>query len=286
MKYILKVLYVLGTIYLGFSVTVYLNDTYNLGILALLVMVGIFYGSSCLYSHLFRGGKSSSNARKTTQRAANTSNTKSAAAQSKKPKKTTGPGTRYTFSDFFHSMMLGVVVGSIVRLGFAALAGFAELGHDSETAGYFRILGNITMLICVVIVTILNIETAREDRLKEERNRATAERLRKDLPNLMADIERGFQFDSQPSMERYARACENLVYCCSYYAFEREPLCSIVEPYRKQCYAVTYPFVDWRNGKYEYIPGTDLGEEISKAMKERSKEINEERERKQRYNSY
>ena len=147
------------------------------------------------------------------------------------------------------------------------------------------------MFLCIVVVTKRQMKVARENRLRRHRDREFTENmtatLRKNLSESMATIERGFRFDSQESMERYGKACDYLVYCCSEYMFgNHREFSHIIKPYRDQCYSNAYPFVDWRNGSYQHIPGTDLAEEIAKAEKIVVQKQQEEFERRQHSNMY
>ena len=281
MRGFLKALYIMAAIFLGFYARLYIVIESQREFLSALVMIAVFYGSYLLYKKLFKSSGTPKQTAAAKSQPVAQSNPASATPKAA-PTKTTTTSGRYTFSDFFSALLAGIFVGLIPRLMIGILAGMASLSHDSANASLFRSIGNIALLICVVVVTPKRLKTVRAERLKRERHRtylANMEKhLRESLPQNMAIIRQGFQYDSQESLERYGHACDNLIYTCSYFLVNEQSLGRIVEPYRKECYARTFPVVGWRSGKWTYIPGTELAEEISKSTEQYSKERKERME--------
>ena len=288
MRGFLKALYIMAAIFLGFYARLYIVVETQREFLSGLVMIAVFYGSYLLYKKLFKSSSTPKQAAAAPDSAAKAqpavqSNPVSAPPKAA-PAKTATASSKYTFSDFFSALLMGVLIGLIPRLLIGILAGMASLSHDSANAALFRTVGNIALLICVVVVTPKRLKTVRAERLQQESRRAylaeTEKRLRETLPREMAIIRQGFRHDSPESLERYGRACDNLIHDCSWYCVNEKSLDHIVEPYRKECYSRTFPFVDWRNGKWTYIPGTELAEEIRKSTDQYAKEWQENMNRK------
>lgn len=187
-------------------------------------------------------------------------------------------------SDVLSGLLRGAFIGLVPRLGLGIFAGMANLSHDYGTADFFRTIGNIVWLACTIIVGIKQSKVVKAERLASEGRRKyladTEKRLKESLPREMAIIRQGFRYDSPESLERYGRACDNLVHMCSYYMVNEQSLDRIVAPYRKELESRTYAYVDWRGGRWTYVPGTEIAEEIHKSMMKLSQEKREQMERK------
>ena len=177
---------------------------------------------------------------------------------------------RLRFSDFIRaipSALPGLGIGFVLLFIFGLIA---SLTQAHPLTNLFSRIAVLCFLGCPIIsyVGALRQRPVQRQRQQEEQDRSA--QIDRVLTNAMAVLEAG-PGSSQESMARYAEACDDMIFFCSTYFYERR-YSSVVDKYRTRCYGASFPFVAWCGTGYQYVIGTDVGEEIHHRIRELGEE--------------
>ena len=179
------------------------------------------------------------------------------------------------------SFFSGLLAGFGLLLVFGLLASLTS-AHDITNV--FTTLGGLCLIICPIIGIINGRKERAKRRSVKSAEQSRAASIERSLKEALATMNLGCG-TTQETVKRYADACDTLVYFCAEYSFT--PLYEqLVKPYRQAVYERTWPVYRWRNAKYEYVPGIELAEVLQAETRKRGAEREEERKRRQSYNSY
>ena len=177
---------------------------------------------------------------------------------------------RLRFSDFIRAIphaLPGLGIGFVLLFIFGLIA---SLTQAHPITNVFSRIAVLCFLGCPIISYVGALRQRPVQRQRQQEEQDLSAQIDRVLANALAVLEAGTG-SSQESMARYAEACDNMIYFCSTYFYERR-YSSVVDKYRIRCYGAGFPFVAWCGTGYQYIVGTDVGEEIHNRIRELGEE--------------
>ena len=180
------------------------------------------------------------------------------------------PRNRLRFSDFIRAIpraLPGLGIGFVLLFIFGLIA---SLTQAHPITNLFSRIAVLCFLGCPIISYVGGLRQQPVHRQRQQEEQDLSAQIDRVLTNAMAVLEAG-PGSSQESMARYAEACDNMIFFCSTYFYERR-YSSVVDKYRIRCYGASFPFVAWRGTGYQYVIGTDVGEEIHHRIRELGEE--------------
>lgn len=177
---------------------------------------------------------------------------------------------RLRFSDFIRaipSALPGLGIGFVLLFIFGLIA---SLTQAHPITNVFSRIAVLCFLGCPIISYVGALRQRPVQRQRQQEEQDLSAQIDRVLTNAMAVLEAG-PGSSQESMARYAEACDDMIFFCSTYFYERR-YSSVVDKYRTRCYGASFPFVAWCGTGYQYVIGTDVGEEIHHRIRELGEE--------------
>ena len=177
---------------------------------------------------------------------------------------------RLRFSDFIRaipSALPGLGIGFVLLFIFGLIA---SLTQAHPITNVFSRIAVLCFLGCPIISYVGALRQRPVQRQRQQEELDLSAQIDRVLTNAMAVLEAG-PGSSQESMARYAEACDDMIFFCSTYFYERR-YSSVVDKYRTRCYGASFPFVAWCGTGYQYVIGTDVGEEIHHRIRELGEE--------------
>ena len=177
---------------------------------------------------------------------------------------------RLRFSDFIRaipSALPGLGIGFVLLFIFGLIA---SLTQAHPLTNLFSRIAVLCFLGCPIISYVGALRQRPVQRQRQQEEQDLSAQIDRVLTNAMAVLEAG-PGSSQESMARYAEACDDMIFFCSTYFYERR-YSSVVDKYRTRCYGASYPFVALCGTGYQYVIGTDVGEEIHHRIRELGEE--------------
>ena len=177
---------------------------------------------------------------------------------------------RLRFSDFIRaipSALPGLGIGFVLLFIFGLIA---SLPQAHPITNVFSRIAVLCFLGCPIISYVGALRQRPVQRQRQQEEQDLSAQIDRVLTNAMAVLEAG-PGSSQESMARYAEACDDMIFFCSTYFYERR-YSSVVDKYRTRCYGASFPFVAWCGTGYQYVIGTDVGEEIHHRIRELGEE--------------
>lgn len=177
---------------------------------------------------------------------------------------------RLRFSDFIRaipSALPGLGIGFVLLFIFGLIA---SLTQAHPITNLFSRIAVLCFLGCPIISYVGALRQRPVQRQRQQEEQDLSAQIDRVLTNAMAVLEAG-PGSSQESMARYAEACDDMIFFCSTYFYERR-YSSVVDKYRTRCYGASFPFVAWCGTGYQYVIGTDVGEEIHHRIRELGEE--------------
>ena len=180
------------------------------------------------------------------------------------------PRNRLRFSDFIRAIpraLPGLGIGFVLLFIFGLIA---SLTQAHPITNLFSRIAVLCFLGCPIISYVGALRQRPVQRQRQQEEQDLSAQIDRVLTNAMAVLEAG-PGSSQESMARYAEACDDMIFFCSTYFYERR-YSSVVDKYRTRCYGASFPFVAWCGTGYQYVIGTDVGEEIHHRIRELGEE--------------
>ena len=181
---------------------------------------------------------------------------------------------RLRFSDFIRAIpraLPGLGIGFVLLFIFGLIA---SLTQAHPITNLFSRIAVLCFLGCPIISFVGALRQQpvqrQHQRQRQQEEQDLSAQIERVLANALAVLEAGTG-SSAESMARYAEACDDMIFFCSAYFYERR-YSSVVDKYRLRCYSAGFPFVAWRGTGYQYIVGTDVGEEIHNRIRELGEE--------------
>lgn len=173
----------------------------------------------------------------------------------------------------FFNGLGGALRGGLLGFGgFFVLGLIASLTSAHPITNLFGTLGVLVLLGGIVLGFISGVKEGKAAARSRAERQAAAQRLEQNLSNAFNTLNTA-STSTPEGVERYGKACDFLLWAFSAYHSAPENS-AVISKYRHLCYARTYPFYRWTNGRYQYVPGTELAEEIQKEFRR----VTEERE--------
>jgi hypothetical protein len=171
-------------------------------------------------------------------------------------------GSGLRFSDFFAAIpraLPGLGIGFVLFLIFGLIASLTSAHPITNT---FIKIAVLCLFGCTLWGYITALKELPAERRRRAEQRAAAQRFERQLADAFNALNNA-NCSTEEGIKRYADACDFLIWACSAYHAIPE-YNNIVSKYRHLCYQRTYPVYKWINGAYQYVPGTELAEEVQK----------------------
>lgn len=189
------------------------------------------------------------------------------------PKPTANTPNGLIAKDFISALsgaLKGLLAGVVLFFVFGLIA---SLTMAHPITNVFTFLGGTSLLVCIIVAYVTSLKEQPKIRKEKARRKAAAQEFEQNILNAFDTLNTA-NTSTEEGAERYAKACDFLIYAFS--AFHNLPeFKAVATKHRHKCFDRTYYYYAWnsRTGKYEYVPGTELMEEILKEtdrlMKER-----------------
>lgn len=186
--------------------------------------------------------------------------------------KNTKADGKLIFQDFFTCIpgaLYGLLIGFVLFVVFGLVASLTSAHSITNTFGKIAIL---CLFGCTIVGYIKSLKQQPKIRKEKADRQAAAQQLERQILDAFHTLDT-VSPSTAAGAERYGKACDFLVYAFStYYSI---PECTeIAKKHRHKCYARTYPYYAWssRSFQYEYVPGTELAEELQKAFRRATEE--------------
>ena len=191
------------------------------------------------------------------------------------PKSTANTPSGLIAKDFISALsgaLKGLLAGVVLFLVFGLIA---SLTMAHPITNVFTFLGGASLLVCIIVAYVTSLKEQPKIRKEKARRKAAAQEFEQNILNAFDTLNTA-NTSTEEGAERYAKACDFLIYAFS--AFHNLPeFKAVATKYRHKCFDRTYYYYAWnsRTGKYEYVPGTELMEEILKEKDRLAKEREE-----------
>lgn len=181
-------------------------------------------------------------------------------------------GEGLIFQDFFTAIPgagYGLLIGFILFLVFGLIASLTSAHSITNTFGKIAVL---CLFGCTITGYIGSLRQQPKNRKEKAERKAAAQMLEQQILGALKALDT-VSPSTKEGAECYGKACDFLVYAFStYYTI---PECTeVANKHRHKCYERTHPYYEWnsRTFQYEYVPGTELAEEIQKAFRRATEE--------------
>ena len=183
-------------------------------------------------------------------------------------------GEGLIFQDFFTAIPgagYGLLIGFILFLVFGLIASLTSAHSITNTFGKIAVL---CLFGCTIVGYIKSLKKQPDIRKQKELMKRRIETLNNALVTAFHKLNNS-NCSTTEGLNDYGDACDFLVYAIpnNYFAKNQE-LRKLAREYHKLCHQRTYPYYTWnsRTMKYEYVVGTELAEELMKAIRKYEEE--------------
>lgn len=191
--------------------------------------------------------------------------------------KNSSSNSNLIFQDFF-TCIPGALHGLLI--GFVLFVVFGLVASLTSAHSITNIFGKIAVLClfgCTVAGYVKSLKKQPDIRKQKELTKRHIETLNESLVSSFHKLNNS-NCSTAEGLRDYGDACDFLVYAISnYYFAKNQELRKLAREYHKLCHQRTYPYYAWnsRTMKYEYVVGTDLAEELMKAIRKYEEENKE-----------
>lgn len=158
----------------------------------------------------------------------------------------------------------GLLIGFVL---FCVFAFFASLTMAHNITNVFAFLAAASLFCCPIVTYAKSLKQQPKIRNAKAERKAAAQHLEQQILDAFHTLDT-VSTSTKEGTERYGKACDFLVYAFSpYYSI---PECTeVAKKHRHKCYERTHPYYAWnsRTFQYEYVPGTELAEEVLQARR-------------------
>ena len=188
--------------------------------------------------------------------------------------KSSSDNSKLIFQDFF-TCIPGALHGLLI--GFVLFVVFGLVASLTSAHSITNIFGKIAILClfgCTIAGYVKSLKKQPDIRKQKELMKRRIETLNKTLVTAFHKLNNS-NCSTTEGLNDYGDACDFLVYAIpnNYFAKNQE-LRKLAREYYKLCYQRTYSYYAWNSRvmKYEYVVGTELAEEIAKALRKYEEE--------------
>lgn len=188
------------------------------------------------------------------------------------PKNTAKSSDGLIFKDFFAaipSALAGLIIGFVLFFIFGLVASLTSAHPITNT---FTKIAVLCLFGCTLVAYIKALKQQPKLRKEKAERQAAAQQLERQILDAFRTLDT-VSLSTEEGAARYGEACDFLVYAFStYYSI---PECTqVANKHRHKCYDRTRPYYAWSNRtmKYEYVPGTELAEEVQKEFRRATEE--------------